>query len=146
MLAAEVEELLVRGLSQCYAREFASRMSPRRLAINEIARRGGVFEAALSTVTTSNGVRTGFLIACCSLVCAARRSIGYRPGTEVARAGESLEVADRATMRTTEANRPAMTLMQPLFSMLGLESQTKDRTRQLPGFLFDMNKFFSRCC
>lgn len=156
-LAAEVEELLARGLHREYERTTESLSSPRgRLDFQIYARRGGVAAAALPCIHHPRLEATLL-----NQVLLAGLNLGARLTTDLILRGRlrrlaqvfaltltpaslhqaTLAQAKRALDRRTAAYRPAMTLIELLLQASGLALDIPTGLR-LPGFLFDMNRFF----
>lgn len=55
-----------------------------------------------------------------------------------------IERAEREITRVTSASVPALTIVKLLHDMAGVEFQGGERSSDMPGFLFDMNRFFQR--
>ncbi|MBN2003978.1 MAG: restriction endonuclease [Anaerolineae bacterium] len=156
-LAGEVEELLARGLHREYARTAEPLSSPRgRLDFQTYARQGGVATAALPCIhyprldaTLLNqvllaGLNLGaHLTADLTLRVRLRRlaQVFALTLTPAPLHAETLAQAERALDRRTLAYRPALTLIALLLQASGLAFDTPTGLR-LPGFLFDMNRFF----
>ncbi|MBN1876798.1 MAG: restriction endonuclease, partial [Anaerolineae bacterium] len=156
-LAAEVEELLARGLHREYERTAEALSSPRgRLDFQAYARRGGVAEAALPCIhhprleaILLNQVLLAGLNLSARLTADLTLRVRLRRLAQVFALTltpaplhqETLAQADRALDRRTGAYRPALTLIDLLRQASGLALDTPTGLR-LPGFLFDMNRFF----
>ena len=160
LLAAEVEELLHRGLARRYVPLSEKLESPRgRLLIDQVIRQGGVQEARLpcrhferrADWHLNRVLRAG-------LEAAARMaedrdlrrhihqlSVGFGDVERLARLdiGE-IDRAERELTRLTAANRPALTIIRLLQDTLGLAFESAQPSTRMPGFLFDMNMFFQR--
>lgn len=160
LLAAEVEELLHRGLARRYVPLSEKLESPRgRLLIDQVIRQGGVQEAQLpcrhferrADWHLNRVLRTG-------LEAAARmaedRDLRRHTHQLSARFGDierlarlgigDIDRADRELTRLTAANRPALTIIRLLQDTLGLGFESAQQSSRMPGFLFDMNIFFQR--
>jgi len=156
-LAAEVEELLARGLHREYERTAETLSSPRgRLDFQAYARHGGVAEAALPCIhhprleaTLLNQVLLGGLnlgtrlaVDLCLRVQLRRLAqVLAMTLTPMPLYTETIIQAERALDRRTAAYRPAIKLIDLLLQASGLALDTLTDLR-LPGFLFDMNRFF----
>jgi 5-methylcytosine-specific restriction enzyme subunit McrC len=157
-LAAEVTELLARGLHREYIRTRQDLSSPRgRLDFQRYAHQGGTAKAALPCVHHPRVA--GTLI---NQVLAAGLLLGVRVTedlplrTRLRRLVEILEMdvepvrlnasmmaeAHRALDRRTAAYSPALTLIEMLWYGSGLSLDESKGAIRLPGFLFDMNLFF----
>lgn len=160
LLAAEVEELLHRGLTRRYVPLSEKLESPRgRLLIDQVIRQGGVQEARLpcrhferrADWHLNRVLRTG-------LEAAARlaedRDLRRHTHQLSARFGDvehlarlgigDIDRAERELTRLTAANRPALTIIRLLQDTLGLAFESAQQSSRMPGFLFDMNIFFQR--
>ena len=160
LLAAEVEELLHRGLARRYNPMVGKLESPRgRILVDQVIREGGLREARLpckffersASWHLNQVLRAG-------LEDAARRSedFGLRRRLHklsamfadiepVARLdyGE-IDRAERELTRQTAASLPALTIIRLLQDDLGVAFDTTQQVSRMPGFLFDMNVFFQR--
>jgi 5-methylcytosine-specific restriction enzyme subunit McrC len=160
MLAAEVEELLHRGLSRRYISISDRLEKPRgQILIKEIARHGEIKEARLpcyyferrTNWQLNQVLRTGLGVA-------ARmtedRELRWRVHRLAGMFGdvehkESLDIhdldqAERGLTRLTAANASALTIIRLLKNMLGVSFAPILAATRTPGFLFDMNYFFQR--
>lgn len=156
-LAAEVEEVLARGLHREYERTAEPLSSPRgRLDFQTYARRGGIAAAALPCIhhprleaTLLNQVLLAGLNLGAHLTTDLILRVRLRRLAQVLALTptpaplhqETLAQAKRALDRRTAAYRPALTLIELLLQASGLALDLPTGLR-LPGFLFDMNRFF----
>lgn len=156
--AAEVAELLARGLHREYVRTRQILASPRgRLDFQRYVCQGGTARGALPCIhhprlagTLINQVLLGGLRLAVGLTDdVALRSRLRRlaeileMNTEPVRLDASiLAQARRALDRRTAAYRPALRLIEMLLYGAGLILEERSGALQLPGFLFDMNRFF----
>ncbi len=159
-LLAETEELLARGLDRRYVAVEESLASPRgRIDMNRIARDGGIIRGSLpcrhylrlSDCLLNQVLLGGILFAAgCAqsppLKIALRRladvlavSVRSRPLHRhlVAQANRNLD-------RMAAAYAPALTIISLLLEGESPALEDSDESIQLPGFLFDMNRFFQR--
>jgi 5-methylcytosine-specific restriction enzyme subunit McrC len=157
-LAAEVAELLARGLHREYIRTRQDLASPRgRLDFQTYAHRGGTAKAVLPCVHHPRVVRTLVnQVLAAGLLFGVRMTDDLPLRTRLRRLVEILEVevepvrlnagvmaeARRALDRRTAAYSPALTLIEMLWYGAGLSLDERRRAIELPGFLFDMNLFF----
>ena len=156
-LLAEVTELTARGLAKRYVPRSEELASPRgSIDFGEIARRG---PAASSTLPCRHhlrlldhhlnrvaraGVELAGGIAQDSGLRRSLRRLGARLGAEVDEVRlsvESLGRARREVNRLTASYLPSLQLTELLYSCAAV-SLDGDATTALPGFLFDMNRFF----
>jgi 5-methylcytosine-specific restriction enzyme subunit McrC len=160
MLAAEVEELVHRGLARRYVSLSERLESPRgRIQVEELIRQGGVREARLPCHHFERRVDWHLnQVLRAGLDAAARMSedrdlrrrvnrlAGMFGGVKrKARLDASdIDRAQRGLTRLTAANGPALTIIQLLHDMLGLAFDSAGQPVRMPGFLFDMNAFFQR--
>jgi len=157
-LAAEVQELLLRGLHRRYAAVERDLSSPRgRIDVREIVNRGGIAQAALPCAyherledNLLNRVVLGGLHLSTRLTgdlllkTRIRRLIGVlrEDVSEIALSREALRRLRRETNRLTAAYEPAITTIEILFGAEGTSLDDRRPQTRLPGFLFDMNLFF----
>lgn len=160
MLATEAEELLHRGLARRYVAVAAKLDSPRgRLLVADLARAGGLREprlpclhferradwplnrvlhaglASASTMTADSGLRRRV-----HRLMDLFGDVTPSAGLKLA----DVELAQRGLTRLTAAYGPALTIVHLLQAMRGADLQMADRGSAMPGFLFDMNRFFQR--
>ncbi len=156
-LLAEVTELVDRGLAKKYVARSEDLASPRgRLDFSALARRGPIVSAVLTcrhhhraTNHHLNRVtRAGVELACRIVqdgnLRRALRRLGNRLGSEIDGLRldlESLARARRELNRLTAAYGPAVRLTELLHACAAV-SLDGLATTPLPGFLFDMNRFF----
>lgn len=160
MLAAEVEELVHRGLARRYVPLSERLESPRgRIQVEELIRQGGVREARLPCHHFERRVDWHLnQVLRAGLDAAARMSedrdlrrrlnrlAGMFGGVErKARLDASdIDRAERDLTRLTASNGPALTIIRLLHDMLGLAFDSAGQPTWMSGFLFDMNVFFQR--
>lgn len=160
MLAAEVEELLYRGLARRYVPLAEPLESPRgRIVVEELARQGGITDARLpcryferrANWHLNQVLRAG-------LDSAARmtedRDLRRRVHRLAGAFGdverkEKIEITDvdRAESglnRMNAANASALSIIRLLLEMHGLAFDQAEERLRTHGFLFDMNRFFQR--
>jgi 5-methylcytosine-specific restriction enzyme subunit McrC len=160
MLTAEVRELLSRGLSRTYVPMQRRLATPRgELLLPEIARRGGITEAALDCryhERSADWLLNQVLRA--GLTCAMRMTTDRFLLHEIRRLSDQfdtvrmkselperdLTLVERGLTRLTEANRPALAIVRLLRDMMGFDFENPARSGHIRGFLFDMNSFFQR--
>jgi 5-methylcytosine-specific restriction enzyme subunit McrC len=160
MLAAEVEELVHRGLARRYVPQAEPLESPRgRILVEELARRGGITDAHLpcryferrTNWHLNQVLRTGLVAAGQMTEDRDLRRRVYRlasafgdvePKTKI-EVGD-IDRAERGLNRMTVANAPALTIIRLLLEMLGLAFDPIGEPVRTSGFLFDMNRFFQR--
>ena len=157
-LAWEVEELVARGLHRDYVRESAELSVPRgRIDFQRYVVAAGAGRASLPCVhhprtreTILNRVlQSGVLLA-------ARATDDLELRAHLRRLGKALDIgappmwldgdvlrrAFIATDRRTRAYEPSLNLIGLLMRGLGISLGDRTETVRLPGFLFDMNRFF----
>ena len=157
-LAREAEALMARGLR----REFVRREEPLgalrgRIDVGRFARSGGLASATLPCVfherredaLLNQVLRAGLAL---GVRATADPSLRGRLGrlhdllgeaVSAARlGGQMLQRARRSLTRLTAAYQPALTLIGLLWENQGLDLEDGAGRVELPGFLFDMNRFF----
>jgi 5-methylcytosine-specific restriction enzyme subunit McrC len=157
-LAAEATELLSRGLHREYRNLDRFLSSPRgKIDFQRLALQGGVVQAALPCTfypRLEDCLINQVLLA--GLLLAARMTHdlplrGYlRRLEQMLRTTVSAVRLDRATFdrlhretdRLTAAYRPATVIIEILASAEGIALEDQPPSIRLPGFLFDMNRFF----
>ncbi len=157
-LNAEVRELITRGLPRAYVPTSEQLSRPRgRIDFSRIARDGGVITAALPCLhhprledTPLNRVLLAGLNLAGQLasVLELRRESRHLAGlidekvTTISLNSDILERALQQLNRLTAAYVPALSIIQILAASHGVEWQGSASPTPLPGFLFDMNRFF----
>lgn len=158
-LLVEATELVSRGLQRTYRRQDEVLASPRgRLDLQQLARQGGVVTAVLPCThhpRLEDHLLNQVLLAGLHLGVTLTDDLTLRTGLRrLARLlQETISPVDlnRSTMqrlertmnRLTRAYLPAFTLIELLLDAAGLNLDDSKSTRlTLPGFLFDMNRFF----
>lgn len=160
LLAAEVEELLHRGLARQYVPRSENLSSPRgQILVETLIRQGGVREASLPCRHfdrrldwhLNRVLRAGCEAAARMAGDAKLRRHVYQLATmfgEVTSIPKlttaDIDGAEHSLTRMTTASRPALTIIRLLHSMRGVAFDAMSETVQTPGFLFDMNLFFQR--
>ena len=157
-LVAEVQELLTRGLHRAYVGQKDWLSSPRGMIdIGALARQGGFIDDRLPCVhhpriedTLLNRVLLGGL----TLAEAVATDLGLRRqahrlatvlSVTLPSIRLTLTLLDRATAslnRLTSSYTSATTLIRLLFESQGVVLEDVTGDVKLPGFLFDMNRFF----
>ena len=160
LLAAEVEELLHRGLARRYVSLSEKLESPRgRIQITELIRQGGVREAKLPCLHferradwhLNQVLRSGLGSAAqmtedrdlrhrLHQLSAMFGDVGYLARLR----SEDIARAERELTRLTATCRPALTLIGLLHDAQGIAFDSSEPLKRMPGFLFDMNTFFQR--
>jgi 5-methylcytosine-specific restriction enzyme subunit McrC len=157
-LAAEVSELLARGLSRRYEREETLLASPRgRIDFTALAQQMGVAMAALPCAhhprqedTLHNrailaGLRLGTRLTSDLALRGQLRRLAARLTdnvTTTALNADLLRQVQRHDDRLTAAYRPALMIIELLLAGQGITLCAEEETATVPGFLFDMNRFF----
>jgi len=157
-LVTEATELLSRGLHRRYLRTFGSLASPRgRIDMQRMAdprwRSSGSLpcshfprsENCLHNQVLAAGLQLGARIAqSTSLRTDCRRSASLIGDAidAVPLTGDVLRRTQRASSRLTVAYRPATRIIELLMQGSGIALEKGPPTPVLPGFLFDMNRFF----
>jgi len=160
LLAAEVEELLCRGLPRRYLLTSDALTSPRgRIRVSDIIRQGGVLEAKLPCEYFQRQANWQLnQVLCAGLDLGAQitedrdlrrrvQQLSHRFFDVDSIAGldqNATEKATRELTRLTEAARPALTLIRLLQDNMGIAFNSGNQPSRMPGFLFDMNVFFQR--
>ena len=160
LLAAEVEELLQRGLARHYVPREEALESPRgRVLVQELARRGGVMEARLpcrhverrADWRLNQVLHAGLDLAGRVTVDPELRRrvhrLSARFGDMASRTGlgaKDLDEVEQELTRLTAAYAPALAIVRLLLDTQGLAFEQLDQPQRTPGFLFDMNVFFQR--
>jgi 5-methylcytosine-specific restriction enzyme subunit McrC len=157
-LNAEVDELIARGLHRAYVPKKDWLSTPKgRIDIRKLAEQGGVLTASLPCThhprvedTLLNrvlqaGLRVAGTVANDLKLRRESRSKASLLAEDVATIrldGRALEQANRQMNRLTVACEPALTLTRLLWESQGLSLDESGTSVRLPGFLFDMNRFF----
>lgn len=157
-LAAEVSELLVRGLHRQYAPLHDMLPVPRgRIDMQQLARQGGIREAAMPCTYYPRmedrlvnqvllaGVQLAVRLTSDLVLRARLRRLAAILGENIAPISLNASVMrrlDRELSRLTAAYEPALTLIGLLMESAGLTIEDESTAFALPGFLFDMNRFF----
>jgi 5-methylcytosine-specific restriction enzyme subunit McrC len=157
-LAAEAMELLARGLHRRYLPQHESLASPRgRIDFTALAAQGGPVTATLpcrhhvrSEDCLHNrvllaGLRLGTRLAADLTVRAKLRELSRLMEEQVSAVvldGHALRQLQRESSRLTRAYDPAVRLVEVLLRGHGASVSGTARRVPLPGFLFDMNRFF----
>ncbi|HII07603.1 MAG TPA: restriction endonuclease [Methanotrichaceae archaeon] len=157
-LAAEANELISRGLHRRYVRLDETLSSQRgKINIKRIARDGGVAQAALPCThyprledclinqVLLEGLRLGAKLTDDVLLMSnLRRLVGMmQDGISPIRLNEeTMDRLSRQMTRQIAAYRPSISIIEILLGAQGLSLEDGQRKLSLPGFLFDMNRFF----
>lgn len=157
-LAAEIAELIARGLHRDYVRLAESLPSPRgRIDLQAFVRQAGLLEAALPCHhhpripdTLLNrvllaGLHLGARLTGDLVLRARLRRLAQWMEPDVAAIRLDRHVlaqAGRAVDRRTWAYRPLLSILEILLESQGIALENTFTTVRLPGFLFDMNRFF----
>src|SRR3989442_2800162 len=157
-LAAEVSELVMRGLHRRYVRREEALSSPRgSIAIQKIANQGGILQASLPCIyyprledclvnqVLLQGVRLGARLANDD---ALRTNLQRLANFHLADISpvrldrQTLKRLHREMDRLTAVYAPAITLIEMLLASQGISIDESHPELHLPGFLFDMKLFF----
>jgi 5-methylcytosine-specific restriction enzyme subunit McrC len=157
-LAAEASELLWRGLHRRYVRRDQQLSTPQgRIDIHRIVRDGGLTQATLPCVAHPRiddclvnqvllaGLRLGTrLTSDLVLRATLRRLAGWlqEQVSPITLDQSVLKRLHREMDRLTRAYHGAITLVELLAEAEGITLDDSQSQGQLPGFLFDMNRFF----
>ena len=157
-LLLEADELHSRGLHRDYERRSDALSSPRgRIDFAHLALRTGTAEATLPCIhhprlqdcLVNQVLLAGLRLAegltdDLSMRVGLRRSAGLIGAhvSPIILDGEVFARVRRETDRLTAAYRPALTLTELLATSMGVDLGRVQTTARLPGFLFDMNRFF----
>jgi len=157
-LLAEVSELLLRGLHRRYIRREEALASPRgKIALQTIARQGGIVQASLPCIhhprledclinqVLLQGVFLGARLANDDRLRMNLLQVAYFHLADIAPIQldqQTLKRLHRETDRLTAAYAPAITLIELLLASEGISIDESHPDQRLPGFLFDMNRFF----
>jgi 5-methylcytosine-specific restriction enzyme subunit McrC len=157
-LNTEVRELLDRGPTSRYVRRQHELESPRgRIDLAALAARGGLVSASLpchETVRSRDHILHQVLLAGLGLARTMSADAGLRLAvrrlesmlgemtTGVALSETVIECAFRQLNRLTAAYEPALQLVRLLYRSQYLSFADSSEGLRLPGFLFDMNRFF----
>jgi len=157
-LFAEVRELVLRGLHRRYVRKEEALASPRgRIALQTIARQGGIVQASLPCIhhprledclinqVLLQGVYLGARLANDDRLRTHLLQLAYFHLADIAPIQlnqQALKRLHRETDRLTAAYTPAITLIELLLASEGISLDESHPEQRLPGFLFDMNLFF----
>ena len=157
-LAAEVEELIARGLHRDYLRDSAELAVPRgRIAFQRYVLAAGGSRASLPCVyypRSHDTILNRVLLA--GLLLGARATDDVELGGHLRRLGKALNLdgplprlqnellqsAWSSMDRRTRNYKPALTLISLLMQGFGISLDNDDMAHRLQGFLFDMNRFF----
>jgi len=156
-LAAEVNELLARGLHRCYKLKDALLVSPRGHINFTALARLGVTQAALPCThyprqedTPHNrailaGLHLGALLTDDLTLRGKLRRLAAQLADNVPITrlnADLLHQVHRQSNRLTAAYRPALAIIELLLTGHGTALHPTDQLATVPGFLFDMNRFF----
>ncbi len=157
-LASEANRLLSRGLQRQYVRKEENLLSPRgRIVISQIANRGGLIQESLPcdyhlrlddcplNQVLLQGVRLGAQLTNNEKLCLRLQHLerSQLSGISSRRlTWTMLQRAQREINRLTASYAPAIKLIELLFLGAGLSLDGEQSVATLPGFLFDMNRFF----
>lgn len=154
----EVSHIIACGLSRQYVRREEMLSSPRgRIAISAIARQGGILSAELPCThheRSDDHLLNQVLLQGMHLAVQLTRHkqlnmklqhlehAHFQGVSSIKLDSQTLGRARRTITRLTEVYRPAIRLIEILYSSQGLSLDGEQPDLRLPGFLFDMNIFF----
>jgi len=157
-LLAEVGELVARGLHRTYVPKAEWLSTPKgRIDVQRLVLRGGAIEAVLPCVhhpRVEDSVLNRVLLAGVAFGASAasdvhlrreaRRLTSLLSGTvcSIRLDAEVLQACLRNVNRLTVAYEPALSVIRLLWEAQGVSLSGDDPQVRLPGFLFDMNRFF----
>lgn len=157
-LAAEVTELISRGLQRRYIQVDQALASPRgKINFQQLARRSGVAQATLPCrhyPRLENSLLNQVLLAGLQLGATLtddlalrthlRRLVGLMQETvsSIRLTGTTLRKLTQELNRLTVAYEPALVIIKLLLDATGIALDDKAPRATAPGFLFDMNRFF----
>jgi 5-methylcytosine-specific restriction enzyme subunit McrC len=157
-LLAEVSELLLRGLYRRYVRREEALARPRgRIALQTIARQGGIVRASLPCIhhprledclinqVLLQGVSLAAWIVNDDQLRTHLLQLAYFHLADISPIKldqQTLKRLHREMNRLTAAYAPAITLIEILLASEGISLDESQPEQRLPGFLFDMNRFF----
>lgn len=157
-LLAEVSELLARGLHRRYREVREPLSTPRgRIDLQRIARNGGIFEAAIPSIhfpRLEDQILNQVLLAGLGFAAQLTDDLTLRMQlrrvaalfeetvSRIRLTREALRQANREMNRLTVSYHPALTLITLLLESAGILLDDDPTTPAIPGFLFDMNRFF----
>jgi 5-methylcytosine-specific restriction enzyme subunit McrC len=158
LILHNVNQLLSRGLQRQYMHREENLLSPRgRIAISQIANRGGLIQNSLPCAyylrlddcllnqVLLQGTHLGTQLTSNEKLCLKLQHLerSQLSGISSRRLTRTiLQRAQREISRLTASYIPALKLIELLFSSAGLSLDGEQPTTTLPGFLFDMNRFF----
>jgi len=156
-LAAEAGELVARGLYRTYQARSDCLSSPRgKISFQEIARTGGLWGSTLPCwhyPRLEDCLPNQMLVAGVRLAASMTSDLELRARLRrIAACTDNVATVDlahyvfarleRETGRLTRAYKPAFQLIRILYHNLGTEFERSAHGVSVPGFLFDMNRFF----
>lgn len=157
-LAAEARELIERGLHRRYVRRSEVLASPRgKIDIQVLARQGGIREAALPSIhhprledclvnqVLLSGLHLGARMASDTSLRADLRRLAVLLEDNVSLVELDYHTFKRLGQlmdRLVIAYRPAVEIIRILAVSQGIVLQPGAESQRLPGFMFDMNRFF----
>jgi len=157
-LAAEAEELLSRGLHRRYVRSDQELPAPRgKIDVHRVARQGGLLRSTLPCThypraedclvnqVLLQGLGMGAELTADSLLQTRLRRLArtVQRSVSVIRLDRyTFARLNRETSRLTAAYQPALDIIRLLLDSRGVALEDGGSQIPLPGFLFDMNRFF----
>lgn len=156
--ASEISELLARGLHRSYLRLFEYLESPRgRIDFQQMARQNSSTTATLPCIyypRQANNLLNRVLLAGLNMAVSLTNDLILRARirrlvqelaldvTPIRLNAHTMRQVEREMDRRTTAYQPAITLIKILIQAQGVMLDSDPSSAPLPGFLFDMNRFF----
>lgn len=156
--ASEISELLARGLHRSYLRRFEHLESPRgRIDFQQMARQNSSTTATLPCIyhpRQANNILNRVLLAGLNMAVSLTSDLILRARlrrlvqelaldvTPIRLNAHTMRQVEREMDRRTIAYQPAITLIKILMQAQGVMLDSDPSSAPLPGFLFDMNRFF----
>ncbi|MHB8135054.1 MAG: McrC family protein [Anaerolineaceae bacterium] len=157
-LAVEVSELIQRGLFRKYEQIEEDLSSPSgKINFSSIAHQGGLIDASLPCnhfLRLEDNILNRTILAGLNFATTLTNDLSIKThlrrtsqilGQIISRLPLSSQLFNKANLfsnRQTFAYKPALTIIQILLESQGVSLEETHRQVNLPGFLFDMNRFF----
>lgn len=159
-LIAEVNELIARGLQRQYRRvDEALTMPKGRIDLGRIAQQGGMITAQIPVIhfprlensllnqVLLSGVLLAVTLTDDLLIRSRLRRLAGVLDVDVSRIDLDFATLRRVRQRMNRLSahyEPSITLIELLMQAAGMTLEDSPQSMPLPGFLFDMNRFFER--